>query len=133
MAKNRQKYPQIDIQINRFSIKLCVHTPKSMSHYIFDDELSNYLIKTMQKYIPDYYIYLTYHIISQAVKNNKGVSETKTYLSKLGLKYDGDIHKLMSDPNSLQPNLCLMINLFIRMMKKMNNHESNHKSVVVFV
>lgn len=103
--KNRQKYPQIDIQINRFSIKLCVHTPKSMSHYIFDDELSNYLIKTMQKYIPDYYIYLTYHIISQAVKNNKGVSETKTYLSKLGLKYDGDIHKLMSDPNSLQPNL----------------------------
>ncbi len=102
--KNRKKYPQIDLELRKFSLKIMVKN-NSRVLYHYNDELTQVLVSTLQKYNPNYYIYLTYFIIYESRKNNKTVEDLCSYLEQFKIKYNGDLLKVFFGSTQLDPEL----------------------------
>lgn len=97
---NKRKYPKVDIEIKKFSVIIQIKGKES----IIDNNLTKILVKTMQSCNKFYYIYLAYHLISNANKNGKfDKNEVEKYFINLGLKYNGDLEIIARNPKLFDP------------------------------
>ncbi len=97
-----QNHPKITIEASAFRVKLGHNTNKPVFNNLLTQKFNN----IMQNSWAFYYVYLAYNILQVAKQNKWNVEDVKQQLYGMGLKYDGNLKDVISNPKlNFKPEL----------------------------